>query len=172
MCPRPSLPSDPDKFRQALEAPITALDCLKETELKNFVHLVCAVWHNEVKFSDPVRMQRVEGVSAVPAKRWQQTCFVCQQGSAGACVKCEDCSHVFHVSCAWQAGFKFGFEIKPLKKRRQTQVTSSIKFKKEEGSHPLVLVCRHCSHPSLDRCDAGLHLVQGPSLHKGSACHL
>lgn len=42
-----------------------------------------------------------------------QTCTLCDS-SGGAVVRCSDCPAEYHVSCAWKAGHKFGFEVQPV----------------------------------------------------------
>lgn len=88
----------------------------------------------------------------------RQTCALCKVKDVGACIKCEDCNKHFHAGCAWTAGFRFGFEIHPLKKKRAKEVTP-VKFKDEDGaSGSLQRFGTQLTHGS-SRRDDGLHLV-------------
>jgi len=44
---------------------------------------------------------------------WQK-CTICRS-SQGAVIRCSDCMKEYHVSCAWKNGYKFGFEIQPVR---------------------------------------------------------
>jgi hypothetical protein len=43
-----------------------------------------------------------------------QLCTLCGE-SGGAVIRCSDCSKEFHTSCAWKNGYKFGFEMQPVR---------------------------------------------------------
>ncbi|KAM0787505.1 hypothetical protein ACM66B_003577 [Microbotryomycetes sp. NB124-2] len=60
-----------------LNGPLTALECLKPTDAQNFVHLICAIWHPELKFSEPSEFRFVEGVTDLPYRRTRSTCEIC-----------------------------------------------------------------------------------------------
>ncbi|KAK4056046.1 putative PHD type zinc finger protein with BAH domain-containing protein [Microbotryomycetes sp. JL221] len=100
LCPYPTV--------ESITAPLTALDCLKETDAQNYVHLICAIWHPELKFSEPNEFRFVEGITDLPYRRVRSTCEICNEKS-GACLKCTECAKPVHMSCAWQAGYKFAF---------------------------------------------------------------
>ncbi|KAM0752172.1 hypothetical protein T439DRAFT_324248 [Meredithblackwellia eburnea MCA 4105] len=140
LCP----PSSSDTDAKA--TPQSALDCYVGTEWGDLVHLICAVWTPEVRFDEsPIVI--AEGLSSIPLKRFQQVCCICNKGGKGATVKCEDCTKVFHVACAWSAEYRFAFELLPLKKKRPKDVVS-IKFKDEDGVMTASIWCpdHHFSH--------------------------
>lgn len=78
----------PNKPAKSYDAPLTALDCLKPTEMQkyvaltrilwavadgcpchSYVHLICAVWHPELKLSDPTELRFIEGLPNLPSRR-------------------------------------------------------------------------------------------------------
>ena len=66
-----------------------------------------------------------------------QTCSICKLKDVGACVDCADCAQSFHVSCAWSAGYKFGFEfeaIPPPKKKKDKVLIEPVYFKDASGT--------------------------------------
>lgn len=129
----------PPKVAEGEVAPISALECLKPTEGNSYLHLICGAFHPEIKFSLPPQFQVAEGIALVPLKNRQQTCCLCHQANLGACINCADaaCSKHFHAACAWQAGFKFGFEL--AKKRGRDPILAS--FRGEEGMLSPVVTC-------------------------------
>ncbi|KAL8280660.1 hypothetical protein RQP46_006983 [Phenoliferia psychrophenolica] len=130
-------------------APPSALDILKPTEGKNYIHFLCSVWHPEIRFSETPNII-AEALPTIPSKRRLQTCAVCKVKDTGACIKCEDCTKHFHVGCAWSAGYRFGFEIHPLKKKRAKEV-APVKFKDEEGEMTACVWCPDHHFAHMDR---------------------
>ncbi|CAD6584534.1 MAG: putative PHD type zinc finger protein with BAH domain-containing protein [Cyphobasidiales sp. Tagirdzhanova-0007] len=128
----------------AIAAPISALDALKRTDGASYVHLLCALWHHEFSFQDPVLLDIAEGIESVDRAKFEKTCTICHSSNNGACIKCEGCNSYFHVSCAWTANYRFSFEIMPLKKKRQKEVPTS-RFKTEEGDMRPLVTCK--AHP-------------------------
>lgn len=96
------------------------------------MHLLCAIWHQELRFANAQTYQPVEGIVSIPAKRLETACLVCGKSDVGATVKCQDCSKHVHVACAWKVNYKFGFEVFPVKKRQAKEVTT-ISFRGESG---------------------------------------
>ncbi|TPX30624.1 hypothetical protein SmJEL517_g05855 [Synchytrium microbalum] len=91
---------------------LNAFDCaIKKTIGKNWVHVACAVWTPEVRFSNLVAMEPIEGVGLVDRSRWNQPCVICHQ-HYGTCVTCFEpgCTKSFHVTCGQIAGFDLTFE--------------------------------------------------------------
>lgn len=98
-----------------------------------------------------------------------QTCTLCDS-SGGAVVCCSDCPAEYHVSCAWKAGHKFGFEIQqvsalwrhpPVRCSIRIQVKSSkrdtttvVEFKDASGCMVPQVTCK--GHPSNRRQIFGL----------------
>ncbi|GAA5870279.1 hypothetical protein JCM3774_004631 [Rhodotorula dairenensis] len=138
--------------------PMTALDCMKETELSNYVHLLCAVWHRELQLGAPAIVSPVEAFPNLPAHRQQATCALCKQKNVGTTIKCEDCNKHIHVACAWNAGFKFAFEVQPVRnKKRPPKDAVIVKFKEAEGILQPCVWCpdHHFTHAERKTYDLG-----------------
>ncbi|KAJ7580151.1 hypothetical protein C8J56DRAFT_795466 [Mycena floridula] len=120
--------------------PDSFLRACKPTEGQGWAHLLCAVFIPEIQFTDTSRFRLVEGLSVLNTHRWTARCSLCHK-TEGAVVRCSDCNREFHVSCAWDHGHKFGFEIQPVKSsRRETTVTTT--FRGETGSMGPVISCK------------------------------
>ncbi|KAF2270727.1 hypothetical protein CC78DRAFT_139873 [Lojkania enalia] len=100
--------------------PIVPREPLKRTADNNWVHVYCALWHPETKFSNANRLDGVEGIGA-STLRYDQVCKVCKTRK-GACVSCHQCHANFHVGCAHNAGYIFGFDVTPVKATRRDAV--------------------------------------------------
>lgn len=107
------------------------LSVMKPTEGCQWAHVLCATWHPEVQYTNGNTFKAVEGVSTIADERWDAPCGLCMQED-GATVQCSDCGMDVHVSCAWLAGYKLGFEI-TLVKPGKREVASIAKFKDEAG---------------------------------------
>ncbi|KWU46247.1 hypothetical protein RHOSPDRAFT_28511 [Rhodotorula sp. JG-1b] len=141
-----------------LTQPMTALDCMKETELSNYVHLLCAVWHRELQLGAPAIVSPVEAFTNLPAYRQTTTCVLCKQKNVGTTIKCEDCTKQVHVACAWNAGFKFAFEVQPVRnKKRPPRDAVTVKFKEAEGILQPCVWCpdHHFTHAERKTYDLG-----------------
>lgn len=93
-------------------------------------------------------------------------------------VRCSDCPAEYHVSCAWKAGHKFGFELQPVGitvfpfrdskldffflpvsvqvKASRRDVTTVVEFKDAAGCMVPVVTCKgHPAHrrESYDICE-------------------
>lgn len=112
--------------------PLSALDIWKLTEYNSFVHLLCAIWHHELVFSETSTYEKVEGFASIPSSKRTRDCEICRKHNIGACVKCDGCNKQVHVSCAWAAGYKLRFEMQPPKRKRNREL-DFIRFKDEEG---------------------------------------
>ena len=75
--------------------PIFPREPLKRTADNNWVHVYCALWVPETKFTSPSRLDMVEGVGA-PTLRYDLPCKICKT-TKGACVSCLQCHANFHV---------------------------------------------------------------------------
>lgn len=151
LCPRQR--RDPKK-KMLYPPPDTFLRASKPTEGQAWVHTICSVFIPEVQYTDAARLRLVEGISTIPIYRWMNNCTLCDQ-SGGAVVKCSDCPAEYHVSCAWKAGHKFGFEIQPVKASRR-DMTTVIEFKEVTGQMIPQVTCKgHPSHrrETLDLCE-------------------
>ncbi|KAL1383610.1 hypothetical protein HDK64DRAFT_340969 [Phyllosticta capitalensis] len=120
---RPELPREP----------------LKKTAENNWVHLHCAVWTPELKFTNPTTYELVEGVGT-PTIKYDQVCKICKTNK-GACVSCHQCHASFHVGCAHSAGYIFGFDITPVKSSRRDAVPT-FTLGQETGSMAAAIWCK------------------------------
>ncbi|ODH46806.1 hypothetical protein GX48_07105 [Paracoccidioides brasiliensis] len=116
---------------------------LKRTAGNNWVHVTCAVWMPEIKFGNAKELEPAEGLGLVPAERYQDICKICKTRQ-GACVSCHNtsCNARFHVGCAHQSGYIFGFDITPVKSSRRDAV-HTIKLGDEAGSVTPAIWCPH-----------------------------
>ncbi|KAJ8112153.1 hypothetical protein OPT61_g5411 [Boeremia exigua] len=119
--------------------PIFAREPLKRTADNNWVHVYCALWHAEVKFSNANRLDMVEGVGA-STLRYDQTCKLCKT-SNGACVSCLQCHANFHVGCAYDRGYTFGFDITPVKATRRDAVPT-VTLNGDTGTMVAAIWCK------------------------------
>ncbi|KAI9040070.1 DNA-binding E3 ubiquitin-protein ligase SNT2 [Aspergillus affinis] len=123
-------------YRQRQEAvgkPVGPREPLKATTGSNWVHVTCAVWTPEIKFRDAKSLEVAEGFGLIPSERHQEECKICNS-TRGACVPCHfnGCNARFHVGCAHQANYLFGFHVTPVKGSRRDSV-SSVKLGEETG---------------------------------------
>ncbi|PGH16024.1 hypothetical protein AJ79_02004 [Helicocarpus griseus UAMH5409] len=116
---------------------------LKRTAGNNWVHVTCAVWMPEVKFGKALDLEPAEGLGLIPAERYHDTCKICKT-KHGACVSCHNasCNARFHVGCAHQAGYTFGFDITPVKSSRRDTV-QTMKLGDEQGAVTPAIWCPH-----------------------------
>ncbi|KAI9931605.1 putative PHD type zinc finger protein with BAH domain-containing protein [Aspergillus wentii] len=133
-------------YRQRQEAvgkPIGPREPLKRTAGNNWVHVTCAVWTPEIKFGNAKELEPAEGFGFIPADKYRETCKICKTNK-GACVSCHHsgCNAHFHVGCAFQAQYKFGFDITPVKSSRRDTV-HSMRLGDEVGSAAPAIWCPH-----------------------------
>ncbi|PYI15224.1 putative PHD finger and BAH domain protein [Aspergillus violaceofuscus CBS 115571] len=133
-------------YRQRQEdvgKPIGPREPLKRTAGNNWVHVACAVWTPEIKFGNSKELEPAEGFGLIPADRYREVCKICKTDK-GACVQCHysNCNARFHVGCAFQAQYKFGFNITPVKSSRRDTV-SSVRLGDEYGSASAGIWCPH-----------------------------
>lgn len=122
---------------------------LKRTTGNNWVHVYCAVWAPEIRFSNWKTMEVAEGVQLIPQPRFEAVCKLCKNKdhqnrvceNAGACVNCFQCNASFHASCAFEAGYTFGFDVTPVKGSRKDQVTTAT-LGQETGAVTAVIMCK------------------------------
>lgn len=120
-------------------------EALKLTASNNWAHITCAVWTPEIKFSDSKKMQAAEGMGAVVASpsRMDAICKLCKL-QEGVCVTCHQCHAPFHVACAHDAGYAFGFDMSPVKGSRKDLV-HSVTLGAETGTMSAAIWCREHS---------------------------
>ncbi|KAI7600305.1 hypothetical protein KC343_g15704 [Hortaea werneckii] len=130
---RPALPREP----------------LKRTTGNNWVHVYCAVWTPEIRFSNAQKMEVAEGFQLIPPARYEAVCKLCKnkdhlnkvREDAGACVSCFQCGANFHASCAFEAGYQFGFDVTPVKGSRKDQVVTA-RLGEENGAVTAGIWCK------------------------------
>jgi hypothetical protein len=138
---------------------------LKKTTGNNWVHVYCAVWMPEIRFSDAKKLEVAEGFQLIPQQRYEAVCKLCKnkdhnnkvREDAGACVSCFQCQATFHASCAFEAGYQFGFDVTPVKSSRKDQVTTA-KLREETGLLQAGIWCKEhvvksIIHPINERVD-------------------
>jgi NuA3 HAT complex component NTO1 len=108
------IPEGPWLCRRCLIARNTHEQCLfcpsttgafKQTDGGDWAHVLCTLWTPELYFANPIYMEPVEGISAIPRSRWRLVCFICKQ-KTGCCIQCSksSCFAAYHVTCAKRAG--------------------------------------------------------------------
>ncbi|KAF2468265.1 uncharacterized protein BDR25DRAFT_59125 [Lindgomyces ingoldianus] len=122
--------------------PVLPREPLKRTADNNWVHVYCAVWIPETKFSSASRLDMVEGIGA-PTLRYDPVCKICKTNK-GACVSCHQCHANFHVGCAHSAGYTFGFDITPVKATRRDAVPT-VTINGETGTMTAAIWCKEHS---------------------------
>ena len=120
--------------------PADPRQALKRTSGNNWVHVVCAVFHYEIKFGDPRRLEPAEGFGAIPVTKYSPTCKLCKKDE-GACVNCTQCQASVHPSCAQQHGYYLGFDLHPVKGSR-SQAVSTVTINSETGNASALVYCR------------------------------
>ena len=61
--------------------PDSYLRACKPTEGQAWVHVLCSAFIPEITFSDAARLKLVEGISTIPARRWQNVGLVDRSSS-------------------------------------------------------------------------------------------
>lgn len=125
----------------SLGRPTMPREPLKRTDGNNWVHVTCALWTPEIKFSDSDILERAEGFRAIPLARYEAKCKLCKSQDHGACVACHQCHANFHVACAREAGYTFGFDVTPVKGSRKDQITT-VSIPPESGYLTAAIWCR------------------------------
>lgn len=148
-------------YRQRQEAvgkPVGPREPLKRTAGNNWVHVVCALWMPEIRFGNAYELEPAEGFGLIPAEKYREVCKVCKLRDRGACVSCHcsGCNASFHIGCAFQAHYKFGFEITPVKHSRR-DAANVVKVGNEVGNALPVIWCPHHAMP------AAIHEMSEPA---------
>jgi len=124
--------------------PTVPREVVKRTANNNWIHVTCAVWTPEIRFSDAINMKNAEGVGAVIAlpTRMDPSCHICGDTDM-SCISCHmpGCNAVFHVGCAHNAGYIFGFDITPVKGARKDSV-NTVTIGPESGSMTAAVWCK------------------------------
>ncbi|KAI1756742.1 hypothetical protein F4782DRAFT_526418 [Xylaria castorea] len=128
------------KRQVELRRPVNPREPLKRTADNNWVHVTCAVWTPEVKFSSAKALCLSEGIPSIPRTRHEEVCKVCKE-RGGACVLCHSCRASVHVECAHKSGYLLGFEITPVKGSRRDQ-HNIVTIGGETGSMSALIWCK------------------------------
>lgn len=134
-------------YRQRQEAvakPIGPREPLKRTVGNNWIHVMCAVWTPEIKFGQAPELEPAEGFGFIPSDRYREVCKICKTNK-GACVSCHhsSCNAHFHIGCAFQAQYRFGFDLAPIKSSRRDSVSSVVRLGHETGAASAGIWCPH-----------------------------
>ncbi|KAL4792973.1 hypothetical protein BDV19DRAFT_239369 [Aspergillus venezuelensis] len=151
--------------QEAVGKPVGPREPLKRTAGNNWVHVTCAVWTPEIKFSSAKELEPAEGFGLIPADRFRETCKICKTNK-GACVPCHfnGCNARFHIGCAFQAKYKTGFDLTPIKNSRRDSVTS-MRLGDDIGAATPAIWCPHHSvsaviHETGQPAEDGLNAIQ------------
>ncbi|KAI9372788.1 hypothetical protein BJX61DRAFT_552666 [Aspergillus egyptiacus] len=151
--------------QEAVGKPIGPREPLKRTAGNNWIHVPCAVWTPEIKFGIAKELEPAEGFGLIPADRFRETCKICKSNK-GACVPCHfsGCNARFHIGCAFQAKYKVGFEVAPIKSSRRDTV-ASLRLGDDFGAATAAIWCPHHSvsaviHEPGEPAEDGLNAIQ------------
>lgn len=135
--------------QESLHRPYLPREPLKKTTGNNWVHVYCAVWTPEIRFSEARKLEVAEGFQQIPPARHDTICKLCKnrdhanrfRDDKGACVSCYQCGSNFHASCAFEAGYIFGFDVTPVKGSRKDQITTAT-LAGETGAITAAIWCK------------------------------
>ena len=120
--------------------PLHPREAMKSTSGDNWVHILCAVFHPEIRFGDAKSLERAECIGSIPTNRWSQICQVCG-GDKGVCVNCKQCAATYHITCAQSFGHQIGFDVAPVKVSRRDAV-NIVTMGEETGHATPVVYCK------------------------------
>ena len=129
-----------NKKQKAKGRPEFPHEALKRTVANNWVHVICALFHPEIKFGESWSLAPSVLFHTIPLPRYEQVCTLCKTNS-GACVTCHQCEAKFHVACAQQQDYTFGFDVTPVKSSRRDAV-STVSLGSEFGQVTAVIFCK------------------------------
>ncbi|EXJ86605.1 hypothetical protein A1O3_03558 [Capronia epimyces CBS 606.96] len=151
--------------QEAAGRPVNPREALKRTAWNNWVHITCALWTKEIKFGNSELLDDAEGVGFIPPERFEPPCKICNQ-TGYPTVKCHqsNCNAYFHVGCAHQADYVFGFDVAPVKSSRRDSV-NVMKLQGEVGVVTAGIWCpTHLPptfvHNMLEPTETGLNAMQ------------
>jgi len=84
-------------------------------------------------------LDMVEGIGA-PTLRYDAVCKLCKT-TEGACASCLQCHATFHVGCAHNSGYTFGFDMTPVKVSRRDAVPT-VTLNGETGTLIAAIWCK------------------------------
>lgn len=151
--------------QEAAGRPVNPREALKRTAWNNWVHVTCAIWTKEMKFGNADLLDEAEGVGFIPTERFEPPCKLCKRTGLPT-VKCHqtNCNSYFHVGCAHQAEYLFGFDVAPVKSSRRDAV-NVMKFDNESGIVTAAIWCPNHQpttyvHNMLEPTEGGLTALQ------------
>ncbi|KAJ5543537.1 hypothetical protein N7461_009540 [Penicillium sp. DV-2018c] len=138
-------------YRQRQEAagkPVGPREPLKRTAGNNWAHVLCTLWTPELKYGAAEELEPAEGFASIPKERWRRNCKVCKSNK-GASVSCSfaGCNAHFHVGCAFQAHYRFGFEVTPVKSSRRDGMRT-IRLGEDVGIATPAIYCPNHAAPA------------------------
>lgn len=150
---------DYTKRQTELNRPALPREPLKKTDGNNWMHVLCAVFTPEIRFSNARVLERAENQGMIPMSRYEMVCKVCKaRDHQGACISCSHtgCNANFHVTCAHEAGYTFGFDVAPQKASRKDRQT--VALGSETGYMTAAVWCKEHSvktivHPMSEMVD-------------------
>ncbi|KAJ9608899.1 putative PHD type zinc finger protein with BAH domain-containing protein [Cladophialophora chaetospira] len=144
--------------QEAAGRPVNPREALKRTAWNNWIHITCALWTKEIKFGNSELLDDAEGVGFIPPERFEPICKICKVDGLPT-VKCQQvaCNNYFHVGCAHQADYIFGFDVQPVKGSRRDSV-NIMKLDSESGHVSAAIWCP--SHPSLNKVHNMLEMTE------------
>ena len=119
--------------------PLDPREPLKRTTGNNWIHVNCAVWIPEIRFANAKMLDTAENIGSIQPHRWEQVCKLCKS-TAGVCASCHQCQSSFHVGCAQQYGYVFGFDVTPVKASRKDPL-NTVTLGSETGNLSAVIYC-------------------------------
>eukprot|EP00250_Pteridium_aquilinum_P019628 c24501_g1_i1 orf=598-5466(+) len=121
----------PDVERECCLCPVKG-GALKPSTLQGlWVHVYCAWFIQEMSFRSVLKMEPADGLTEIDPSRFRQVCTICKQ-THGACIKCEECATIYHVTCAARAGYHM--EIQTLKHKNSMQTVKKISYCAEHSA--------------------------------------
>ena len=144
--------------------PVDPREPLKRTTGNNWIHVNCAVWIPEIRFANAKLLDTAENIGSIQPHRWEQVCKLCKS-AAGVCTSCHQCSASFHVGCAQQYGYVFGFDVTPVKASRKENI-NTVTLGSETGNLSAVIYCpdhniKNIVHPMHEMVkDSSLNALQ------------
>ncbi|KAL3481208.1 PHD finger and BAH domain protein [Aspergillus californicus] len=152
--------------QEAVGKPVGPREPLKRTAGNNWIHVACAVFTPEIKFGTAKDFEPAEGFGLIPRDRFCQRCKICGLERKGACVSCHfnGCNAHFHIGCALQSRYKFGFEVLPLKGSRRDTM-ASVRIGEDVGAATAAIWCPHHTvssivHETGEPAEGGLNAIQ------------
>ena len=145
--------------------PVNPREALKRTAWNNWIHITCALWTKEIKFGNAEMLDDAEGVGFIPPDRFEPICKICEANGLPT-IKCHqsNCNSFFHVGCAHQAGYQFGFDVVPVKGSRRDLV-NVMRLGPETGVVTAAIWCPNHGpqgqfHDMLEPTETGLTAMQ------------